>query len=139
MEKTLGMIKPDAVEANVVGEIIKMIEANDIKVKNIKMTQLTKKSAQAFYDVHQDKPFFDSLVDFMISGPVIPMILEGENVIAKYRELMGATDFKNAKEGTIRKKFATAIEKNAVHGSDSLENAKREINFFFSTEEQVNL
>lgn len=135
---TLGMIKPDAIEQNVIGEIIKMIEDKNIKIKAIKMTRMTKEVAEEFYRVHDDKPFFDSLVEFMISGPVIPMILEGENVIENYRKLMGATDFKNADEGTIRKRFGTAIEKNAVHGSDSPENAVNEIAFFFSKEEQIN-
>lgn len=137
-QKTLGMIKPDAVKANVVGEIIKMIEDKGIKIKAMKMTKMTKKVAKEFYNVHADKPFYDSLVDFMISGPVIPMILEGENVIENYRKLMGATDFNKADDGTIRKRFGTAIEKNAVHGSDSKENAAIETAFFFSKEDQIN-
>lgn len=138
-EKTLGMIKPDAVAKNAVGEIISMIEKQNIKIKALKMTRLTKKSAEEFYMVHKGKPFFDQLVEFMTSGPVIPMILEGENVILNYRELMGATDYTKAKEGTIRKKFGTAMEKNAVHGSDSLENAHKEISFFFSTHEELGI
>ena len=139
MEKTLAMIKPDAIEMNATGEIIKMIEEKNFKIKAMKMTRLTKKTAGEFYSIHKDKPFFESLVKFMISGPVIAMILEGEDVIKKYRELMGATDFKKAEQGTIRKKFGTAIEKNAVHGSDSEENAKKEIAFYFSVQEQLSI
>ncbi len=136
-ERTLGMIKPDVIMQNVSGEIIKMIEENGITIKNLKKTRMTKKTAEAFYEIHKDKSFFDSLVEFMISGPVIPMILEGENVIKNYRKLMGATDYRKAEENTIRKKFGTAMEKNAVHGSDSPENADKEISFFFSKEEQL--
>ncbi|MDY0132698.1 MAG: nucleoside-diphosphate kinase [Desulforegulaceae bacterium] len=138
-EKTLGMIKPDAVEKNAIGKIISMIEDESIKIKAIKMTRLTKKSAEEFYSVHKEKPFFSQLVEFMTSGPVVPMILEGENVIQKYRELMGETDFTKAKKGTIRKNFGSAMEKNAVHGSDSPENAKKEISFFFSTQEELGI
>ncbi|MDY0362458.1 MAG: nucleoside-diphosphate kinase [Desulforegulaceae bacterium] len=136
-EKTLGMIKPDAVEKNAIGEIISMIENKNIKIKAVKMTRLTKKSAEEFYFVHKGRPFFNDLVKFMISGPVIPMILEGENVIIEYRNLMGSTNFTKAEEGTIRKKFGSAMEKNAVHGSDSPENAQKEISFFFSAHEEL--
>ena len=139
IQQTLGMIKPDAINKNIIGEIIKMIEEKEIKIKAIKMTKMTKKTAESFYSIHKGKPFFESLVDFMISGSVIPMILEGEDVIARYRELMGATDFKKADKNTIRHRFGTTIEKNAVHGSDSIENAEIEINFFFSKEEQIAL
>lgn len=138
-QKTLGMIKPDAVEKNAIGEIIAMIENKNIKIRAIKMTRLTKKSAEEFYSVHKGKPFFNDLVDFMTSGPVVPMILEGENVITEYRKLMGSTDFTRAEEGTIRKKFGSAMEKNAVHGSDSPENAKNEISFFFSAHEELGI
>ncbi|MGE4520844.1 MAG: nucleoside-diphosphate kinase [Desulfobacteraceae bacterium] len=139
IEKTLGMIKPDAVEKNAAGQIISMIESKNIKIRAIKMTRLTKKSAEEFYLIHKGKPFFDQLIEFMTSGPVIPMVLEGENVISEYRKLMGATDFTKAEEGTIRKKFGTAMEKNAVHGSDSPENAEKEISFFFSTHEELSI
>ncbi|MGM0418311.1 MAG: nucleoside-diphosphate kinase [Thermodesulfobacteriota bacterium] len=139
MKKTLAMIKPDAIEMNATGEIIKMIEEKNFKIKAMKMTRLSKKTAEEFYSIHKDKPFFESLVEFMISGPVIALILEGENVIINYRNLMGATDFKKADQGTIRKKFGTAIEKNAVHGSDSEENAQKEIAFFFSVQEQLKI
>lgn len=138
-ELTLGIIKPDAVSKNKIGEIIKMIEDSGLKIKAMKVTRLTKKTAQEFYSVHKERPFFDSLVDFMIQGPVVPMILEGENAIAEYRKLMGATDFTQAEEGTIRKKYATSIESNAVHGSDSSENAEIEMRFFFSGEEAINI
>lgn len=138
-ELTLGIIKPDAVSKNKIGEIIKMIEDSGLKIKAMKVTRLTKKTAQEFYSVHKERPFFDSLVDFMIQGPVVPMILEGENAIANYRKLMGATDFTQAEEGTIRKKYATSIESNAVHGSDSPENAEIEMRFFFSGEEAINI
>ena len=138
-ELTLGIIKPDAVSKNKIGEIIKMIEDSGLKIKAMKVTRLTKKTAQEFYSVHKERPFFDSLVDFKIQDPVVPMILEGENAIAEYRKLMGATDFTKAEEGTIRKKYATSIESNAVHGSDSSENAEIEMRFFFSGEEAINI
>lgn len=134
---TLGIIKPDAVKQNVIGEIIKMIEESGIKVKALKLTKLTRETASEFYLVHRDRTFFDSLVEFMISGPIVPMVLEGENVIEKYRKLMGATDHTKADKGTIREKFGTAMEKNAVHGSDSPENAEIEIGFFFTKEELI--
>ncbi|MFH1673019.1 MAG: nucleoside-diphosphate kinase [Pseudomonadota bacterium] len=138
MERTLSIIKPDAVANGHVGNIIKKFESNGLKIVAMKMISMTKKEAQGFYAVHKDRPFFDSLTDFMSSGPAIPMILEGENAIAKNRELMGATDPKEAADGTIRRDFAIDKEKNAVHGSDSPESAAFEIGYFFSGLEIVN-
>jgi nucleoside-diphosphate kinase len=132
MERTLSIIKPDGVSRGLIGEVIKRFEQNGIKIKAMKMVHLTLKDAQAFYAVHKERPFFNSLTDFMTSGPIVPMILEGENVIEKNRTLMGATNFKDAAEGTIRRDFATDIEKNIVHGSDSPETAAVEMAFFFN-------
>ena len=132
MERTLSIIKPDGVSRGLIGEVIKRFEANGIKIVAMKMVQLTLKDAQAFYAVHKERPFFGSLTDFMTSGPIVPMILEGENVIEKNRTLMGATNYKDAAEGTIRRDFATDIEKNIVHGSDSPETAAVEMAFFFN-------
>lgn len=132
MERTLSIIKPNAVGKNVIGKIISRFEDNGLKIVAIKRLLLSKKEAQKFYAVHESRPFFNSLVDFMISAPIVAMVLEGENAVSKNRELMGATDPKEAVKGTIRADFADSIEANAVHGSDSLENAKTEINFFFS-------
>jgi len=132
MERTLSIIKPDGVSRGLIGEVIKRFEQNGIKVVAMKMVHLTLKDAQAFYAVHKERPFFNSLTDFMTSGPIVPMILEGENVIEKNRTLMGATNFKDAAEGTIRRDFATDIEKNIVHGSDSPETAAVEMAFFFN-------
>ncbi len=132
MERTLSIIKPDGVQKGVVGEVIRRFEANKIKIAAMKMIYMTKAQAQGFYAVHKDRPFFDSLTDFMSSGPVVVMVLEGENVIAKNRELMGATDYRKAAAGTIRRDFATDIEKNIVHGSDAAETAAFEIGYFFS-------
>ncbi len=137
MERTLSIIKPDGVDRGVIGEVIKRLESSNIKIIGIKMLKMTKKQAQGFYAVHKERPFFDSLTDFMSSGPVVVMILESENVITKYRKLMGATNYKEAEEGTIRKDFATDIEKNVVHGSDSQESASFEINYFFNRFEIV--
>ena len=137
MERTLSIIKPDGVGHNLIGEVIKRLESSNIKIIGIKMLKMTKKQAQGFYAVHKERPFFDSLTDFMISGPVVVMVLEAENVITKYRKLMGATNYKEAEEGTIRKDFATDIEKNIVHGSDSQESASFEINYFFNSFEIV--
>lgn len=131
-ERTLSIIKPDAVSKNVIGEIIKRFESAQLKIVAIQMHHLTKKEAEAFYDVHRERPFFDSLATFMSSGPVVAMVLEGENAIAKNRTLMGATDPKKADKGTIRADFARSIEANAVHGSDSSASAAVEIPFFFS-------
>ncbi len=132
MERTLAIIKPDGVSRNLIGEVIRRLENNNLKITAMKMIQMTKEQARGFYAVHQERPFFDSLTDFMTSGPVVVMRLEGENAIARYRELMGATDYKEAADGTIRKDFATDIEKNVVHGSDSPESAAFEIGYFFN-------
>ncbi|MBW2193680.1 MAG: nucleoside-diphosphate kinase [Deltaproteobacteria bacterium] len=132
MERTLSIIKPDGVSRGVVGEVIRRLEAESLKIIAMKMVGLTKDQAKGFYAVHKERPFFESLTDFMSSGPAVVMILEGENTIARYRELMGATNFEEAAEGTIRRDFATDIEKNVVHGSDAPETADFEINYFFS-------
>lgn len=135
MERTLSIIKPDAVKKSVVGKIIDRFETNGLRVAAIKKVQLTQDDAREFYSVHKDRPFFGDLVAFMASAPVVVMVLEGEGAISKNRELMGATDPKEAKVGTIRADFAESITMNAVHGSDSRENAEVEINYFFSPEE----
>ena len=132
MEKTLSIIKPDGVLRNLVGDVIGRLEKEGLKVGAMKMIQMSKAQAKGFYKVHEGKPFFESVTDFMSSGPCVVMILAGENVIVRYRELMGATNYKDAAEGTIRRDFATDIEKNVVHGSDSPENADIEINYFFN-------
>lgn len=137
MERTLSIIKPDGVARSLIGEVITRFEVNNLKIAAMKMIYMTKAQAQGFYAVHKERPFFDSLTDFMSSGPVVVMVLEGENVIEKYRELMGATDYKEAAEGTIRKDFATDIEKNVVHGSDSPESADFEIGYFFNSFEII--
>ncbi|MFO7886142.1 MAG: nucleoside-diphosphate kinase [Desulfobacteraceae bacterium] len=135
MERTLSLIKPDGVEKNLIGEIISRFEKNNIKIAAMKKIHLTRKQAQGFYAVHQEKPFFNSLTEFMTSGPIVAMVLEGEDVIAQNRKLMGATNYKEAEEGTIRREFATDIEKNVVHGSDSPETAAFEIGYFFNAME----
>jgi len=132
VERTLSIIKPDGVAKNVIGEVIKRFETDGIKIAAMKMIQLTKTQAQGFYAVHKERPFFDSLTDFMTSGPIVVMVLEGEDVIARNRKLMGATNFEEAEEGTIRKDYATNIEKNVVHGSDAPETAAFEIGYFFN-------
>jgi len=132
MERTLAIIKPDAVAGNLIGRILAMIEAEGLQVKAMKMVHLNKKEAEGFYAVHKGKPFFDSLTDFMTSGPAVAMVLEGESAITNYRRLMGATDPREAAEGTIRAKFAGDKEKNAVHGSDAPETARFEIGYFFN-------
>jgi len=137
MERTLSIIKPDGVQRGVIGEVIRRLEDNKIRIIAMKMLKMTKVQAEGFYAVHRERPFFDSLTDFMTSGPVVVMALEGENVIAKYRELMGATNYKEAAEGTIRRNFATDIEKNIVHGSDAPETAAFEIGYFFNRFEIV--
>ncbi|MBS0014612.1 MAG: nucleoside-diphosphate kinase [Desulfobacterales bacterium] len=137
MEQTLSIIKPDGVNQGLIGEVIKRFEAKGIRIAAMKMLQMTKKQAQGFYAVHRERPFFESLTDFMTSGPVVAMVLEGENVIEKNRSLMGATNYKEAEEGTIRRDFATDIEKNVVHGSDSPETAAFEISYFFNQFELV--
>ena len=135
MEKTLSIIKPDAVAKNVIGKIIDRFESNGLRIAAAKKIKLSKEDAGQFYEVHKDRPFFNDLCEYMSSGPVVVMVLEGENAVAKNRELMGATNPKEAAAGTIRADFADSIEANAVHGSDSLENAKKEIAFFFSERE----
>ena len=131
MERTLVMIKPDAVQKNVIGKIISKFEDNGLKVVHMTMRHFTKTQAQAFYAVHKERPFFNDLVAFMTMGPLVAIILEGNNAVKKAREIMGATNPEQAAEGTIRKLYATDIEKNAVHGSDSLENATVECAFHF--------
>lgn len=135
MEKTLSIIKPDAVAKNVIGKIVDRFESNGLKIAAMKKVQLSQADAEAFYAVHASRPFFADLVKFMISGPVVVMVLEGENALLKNRDLMGATNPKEAVKGTIRADFADSIDANAVHGSDSLENAKIEIDFFFARRE----
>ncbi|WP_311420355.1 nucleoside-diphosphate kinase [Kingella denitrificans] len=135
IERTISIIKPDAVSKNVIGKIYDRFESNGLKIVAAKMKHLTREEAEAFYAVHKERPFFNDLVAFMVSGPVMVQVLEGENAVAKNREIMGATNPENALEGTIRKDFANDTSENAVHGSDSLENAKIEIDFFFNPEE----
>ncbi len=137
MERTLSIIKPDGVKRGLIGEVIKRLEKEGIKIVAMKMIHMTKEIAKGFYAVHKDKPFFDSLTDFMSSGPIVVMVLEGEDVISRYRKLMGATNYKEAEPGTIRADFATDIEKNVVHGSDAPETAATEIKYFFSEIEIV--
>jgi nucleoside-diphosphate kinase len=132
VERTLSIIKPDGVKKNVIGEVIKRFEADGIKIAAMKMIQLTKTDAQGFYAVHKERPFFDSLTDFMTSGPIVVIVLEGDDVIARNRKLMGATNFEEAEDGTIRKDYATNIEQNVVHGSDAPETAASEIGYFFN-------
>ena len=136
-ERTLAIIKPDGVERKLAGEVIKRLEVAGLKIAAMKMIRMTKEQAKGFYRVHEGKPFYESVTDFMSSGPCIVMVLEGEEAITRYRKLMGATDFRKAEEGTIRKAFATDIEKNIVHGSDGVETATFEIGYFFSELEAV--
>ena len=137
MQRTLAIIKPDGVERGLIGEMIKRLEANDLKIVAMKMIYMTTAQAEGFYAVHKERPFFESLTTFMSSGPAVVMVLEGENVIGRYRELMGATNYKEAAEGTIRREFATDIEKNVVHGSDAPKTAAFEISYFFNSFEIV--
>jgi len=137
-QQTLAIIKPDAIERNLMGEILKRIEAAGLRVRALKMVHMDKEQAKGFYAVHSDKPFFDSLTDYMSSGPAAVAVLEGENAVDAYRGLMGATKPEEAEAGTIRKELALDIEKNSVHGSDSPENAEKEINYFFNQLEIVN-
>ena len=131
MEKTLSIIKPDAVERNLVDEIKGVFLKNHLKIKDSKKLHLTKEEAAEFYKVHQSKPFYNDLCAYLSSGPIVVMMLEGKNAVLKNRKLMGATNPKDAEENTIRKLYGISIDKNSVHGSDSLENAKKEIEFFF--------
>ena len=135
IERTLSIVKPDAVAKNVIGKIYDRFESNGLKIVAAKMKHLSRREAEGFYAVHKERPFFNALVEFMISGPVMVQVLEGENAVLKNRELMGATDPKKADAGTIRADFAESIDANAVHGSDSLENAAIEIAYFFSATE----
>lgn len=135
MEKTLSIIKPDAVKKGVIGKILDRFESNGLRIAAMKKIQLSKDQAENFYAVHKERPFFKDLVEFMISGPVVVSVLEGKGAVLKNRDLMGATNPKEAKVGTIRADFAESIDANAVHGSDSLENAKIEIEFFFKSNE----
>jgi len=131
-ERTLSIIKPDGVSRNLIGEIIRRLEEAGIEIVAMKMITMTKEEAKGFYKVHEGKPFYESVTDFMSSGPCVAMALEGKDVISRYRKLMGATNYEEAEDGTIRREFATDIEKNVVHGSDSEETAKFEINYFFN-------
>ena len=131
MEQTLSIIKPDAVERNLIENIKLIFTKNNLKIKEDKKIHITKEEAAEFYKVHQSKPFYDDLCAYLSSGPIVVMILEGKNAVAHNRKLMGATDPKNAEENTIRKLYGISIDKNSVHGSDSVDNAKKEINFFF--------
>ena len=134
VERTLSIIKPDAVKKNVIGQILARFEQAGLRIVAARMMHLSRKQAEGFYAVHRERPFFKDLVEFMISGPVLVQVLEGENAIAHNRELMGATDPKKAAKGTIRADFADSIDANAVHGSDGPETARKEIAFFFQDE-----
>jgi nucleoside-diphosphate kinase len=136
-QRTLSIIKPDGVSRHLIGEIIQRLEKADLKISAMKMVKMTKAEAKGFYKVHEGKPFYESLTDFMSSGPCVVMVLEGADAIARYRNLMGETNYEEAEEGTIRREFATDIEKNVVHGSDSEKTANFEIKYFFSTLEII--
>jgi len=136
-ERTLGIIKPDGVGKNIIGTVLERIEKAGLKIVALKMIRMSKVQAKGFYKVHEGKPFYESVTDFMSSGPCVVMILEGDDAIAAYRGLMGATNYEEAAEGTIRHDFATDIEKNVVHGSDSPETARFEMDYFFSALEAV--
>lgn len=138
IERTLSIIKPDGIAKNLIGEVIRRIESRNLKVIAAKMIAMNKEQAKGFYAVHEGKPFFEDVTDFMSSGPCMVMVLEGENAISVYRELMGATNKDEAEEGTIRRDYATDIEKNIVHGSDGEETAEFEINYFFNSLEIMN-
>lgn len=135
IERTLSILKPDATERNLTGAINAVFEKNGLRIVGQRRLRLSKQQAEQFYIVHKDRPFYGELVDYMISGPVVVQVLEGENAVQKNRDLMGATNPANAAEGTIRKMFAESIERNSVHGSDSAENAKIEIDFFFKEQD----
>ncbi len=133
MEKTLSIIKPDGVEKNIIGEVLKRFEEKSLRIAGLKKIRLTKQDAQNFYIVHKERPFYDSLTDFMSEGPIVVIVIEGEKAISRVREIMGATNPKDALPGTIRADFASDIEHNIVHGSDSATSASYEIPFFFSS------
>ena len=137
IEQTLSIIKPDATSRNITGQVNSIIEKSGLKIIGQKRIKLTKETAGKFYEVHKERPFFQDLVSFMVSGSVIVQVLQGENAVSLYRKVMGATNPQEAEVGTIRKEFALSIEANSVHGSDSIENAKKEISFFFSETEIV--
>ena len=132
IERTFGIVKPDAVEKNAVGGVIEMIEKAGLKIVGLRLVKMSDGQARAFYAVHKERPFFPDLVRFMTSGPAVVMAIEGENAVTRYREVMGPTDSKKAPEGTIRNKYGTNIERNAVHGSDAPETARAELAFFFA-------
>ena len=138
MNRTFSIIKPDATKRNITGAINKIIENNNLIIVAQKRIKLTKEKAEGFYAIHKDKPFFDDLIEYMTSGPVIVQVLEGENAVEKYRKIMGATNPENAEKDTIRKEHALNIQENSVHGSDSNENAKIEIKYFFDESEIIN-
>lgn len=133
MERTLSIVKPDGVERGLIGEVVRRLEKEGLKIIAMKMIHMTKAQAEGFYAVHRQRPFFESLTTFMSSGPAVVMALEGEDAIRRYRTLMGATNYKDAAEGTIRRDFATEIERNVVHGSDAPETAAFEIGYFFNS------
>ena len=137
MQRTFSIIKPDATKRNITGSINKIIEENNLRIVAQKRIHLTNEQAEKFYDIHKEKPFFKDLIEYMTSEPVIVQVIEGDNAITKYREVMGATNPDNAKEGTIRKIHALNVQENSVHGSDSEENAIKEIDFFFNLNEIV--
>lgn len=137
IQRTLSIIKPDAVARSLQGEILAMIQKSGLRIVAMKMIRLTRAQAEAFYDMHKERPFYGSLVEYMISGPVVCSVLEGDGAIASYRALMGSTNPANAAEGTIRRLYAQSVQANAVHGSDSPESASREVAFFFSQTEIV--
>ena len=137
MSRTFSIIKPDATKRNITGDINKIIEENNLVIIAQKKIKLSEEKAKGFYIIHKDKPFFNDLIEYMTSGPVIVQVLEGDNAVKKYRKIMGATNPENAEEGTIRKKHALNIQENSVHGSDSEENAEIEINFFFNENEII--
>ena len=138
MNRTFSIIKPDATKRNITGSINKIIEDNNLVIIAQKRTKLTKEKAEGFYSIHKDKPFFNDLIEYMTSGPVIVQVLEGDNAVENYRKIMGATNPEKAEKGTIRKEHALNIQENSVHGSDSEENAKIEINYFFEDSEIFN-
>jgi len=135
VERTLSIIKPDAVAKNIIGEIYRRFEQSGLKIIAARMVHLSREQAQAFYAVHKERPFYNDLVRFMTSGPVMVQVLEGENAVARHRDIMGATNPKNAAPGTIRADFADSVEENAVHGSDAPDTAKQEIAFFFEADD----
>ena len=137
MIRTFSIIKPDATKRNITGAINKIIESNDLEIVGQKRIKLSKEKAEGFYSIHKDKPFFNDLISYMTSGPVIVQVLQGKNAVEKYRKIMGSTNPANAESGTIRKEFAINIQENSVHGSDSLENANIEIKYFFNESEII--